>query len=535
MKRSQVSCLGLVLILVLLAMMVGVVGMASRFGSGSPSSAYTVEEQQWLVSNYQLEMRQAAPTVVAYSGIVDLDGLKAEGKVSAPTIATGARESHVTVDMGVRYKQHGGAAVTAYDMDFSGVYLVENPSDQPATLEMGFPFPQNAAVLSGVSLKVDGAEPPKVAYSMQSARWLATLEARQEKRVEIHYRAEGVGSFSYAVPASQRVRDYDLRVTVRGAEEINVPEDALEPTAREDKEGESVLSWRYLNVITNRSVQIELPAKHSVAFAQRVEKLGPFFMPLATAAPFLTALFLLLLAAIARLEALPVALEHGVLLGIGFFLFYPLFILGANFMTSLPGAYVIALLVGGLLVFGYGAWMFGRQLAAVYLLPLLIVFYGLLTRGLTESRYLGVMLVISGVILVGLFMWRVSQKRRPTESISGHLFEPATPAEPEPAEQAVAASPVPVGEASAAASPESEEPLPAPPEGEEALPPPLPKPSERFCIHCGQGVGIEFKFCPQCGEEAQPTRRCARCGLEYVPGDEALSFCPACGEAIPGT
>ncbi len=138
---------------------------------------------------------------------------------------------------------------------------------------------------------------------------------------------------------------------------------------------------------------------------------------------------------------------------------------------------------------------------------------------------LGVMLVISGVILVGLFMLRVSQKHRPAESLSGRLFEVAAPAGPSPAAQAVAAEPTPVEEAGAA----------GPLAGEEPLPPPLPKPSGRFCIHCGQGVGAEFKFCPQCGEEAQPTRRCGRCGLEYVPSDETLSFCPACGEAIPET
>ena len=154
-----------------------------------------------------------------------------------------------------------------------------------------------------------------------------------------------------------------------------------------------MLSWRYLDVITNRSVQVELPAQSNAAFAQRVEKLGPFFMPLVLAAPLLTALFLLLLAAIARLEALPVALEHGVLMGIGFFLFYPLFIFAANFV-DLPGAYFVALVVCGLLAFGYGAWMFGRNLAAIYLLPLLIVFYGLLTRGLTDPRYLGMTPVI---------------------------------------------------------------------------------------------------------------------------------------------
>lgn len=55
---------------------------------------------------------------------------------------------------------------------------------------------------------------------------------------------------------------------------------------------------------------------------------------------------------------------------------------------------------------------------------------------------------------------------------------------------------------------------------------------ERYCIHCGQRMAGGFKFCPACGEAAQATRACKKCGLEYMPGEELPGFCPACGEKL---
>ena len=170
------------------------------------------------------------------------------------------------------------------------------------------------------------------------------------------------------------------------------------------------MSWRYLNTITNRNVQVELPALPRLAYAQRVDRLGQFFLQLALAAPLLTALFLLFWLAAMRLESLRVAREHTVLLGIGFFLFYPLFIFSAGFM-DLPLAFVVSLIVAGALVVGYVVRAIGSQMVTIYLVPLLIVFYCLLTRGLTAPRYLGMMLVISAVVLAALFMWRVSRHK----------------------------------------------------------------------------------------------------------------------------
>jgi predicted RNA-binding Zn-ribbon protein involved in translation (DUF1610 family) len=229
-----------------------------------------------------------------------------------------------------------------------------------------------------------------------------------------------------------------------------------------------------------------------------VEQLGEFFMQLAFAAPFLTALFLLLLWAGMRLEALPVSFAHLALSGIGFFFFYPLLIFTAGFV-DVPLAFVIALIIAGALVLYNSKIVMGGQLAATYLVPLLIVFYGLLTGGLTSARYLGVMLAFSGVLLAGLFIWRVNQQRK--------LLEPAPV-------QDKHAGPAPVQEARSAPSPKPAE------RGESA---------ERYCVHCGQRVELKFKYCPQCGEDTQAMRQCNKCGLDYAPAEDLPAFCPACG------
>ena len=503
-KSFRPGCMSIVLILILLSMMVGSIGLTSQL----PRRVYTTEQETWLAENAQRRVKQSAPefNYFQFSALSDRSPA-----TPVKPVAFGARESHITADIDVRYKEKDGATVTAYDLRFAATYLIANPDAQQAsTVEMNFPFPQTAAVLSDVTFAVDGSEPSGVTYSMQSINWKATLEPGQERQVEVRYRAEGVGSFGYGVPQSQRMRDFDLRVTIRGAQEIQLPESALEPTARQDVAKESVLTWRYLNTITNRNVQVELPARPRLAFAQRVEQLGPFFLQLALAAPLLTGLFLLCWLVIARLESLRVAHEQTVLMGIGFFLFYPLFIFSAGFV-QVSLAFAIALIVAGALVVGFSVRVLGGRLVTVYVIPLLIIFYGLLTRGLTEPRYLGLMLVISSVMLVALFMWRIS-RRKPQAAI----VEEAKPEMPVEEVKPTA----PVQEAQPEAPVEEAKPAPAP----------LVEKVERYCVHCGQRTESSFRFCPQCGKSAQATRQCSRCGLEYIPAGDMPSYCPACGE-----
>jgi len=225
-------------------------------------------------------------------------------------------------------------------------------------------------------------------------------------------------------------------------------------------------------------------------------------------------LFLLCWLAAMRLESLRVAREHLVLLGICFFLFYPLFIFSAGFL-DLPLAFVVSLIVAGALVVGYVVRAIGKQMVTIYLVPLLIVFYCLLTRGLTEPRYLGLMLVVSAVVLAALFMWRVSRHKPQAAATAAPVEEakPTAPVEDEQVAPAVEETAAPV---------------------EQVGPTPLQhdENTERYCAHCGQRIESSFQFCPRCGKDAQVTRQCTHCGLEYIPADNAPSFCPACGNSL---
>jgi len=141
----------------------------------------------------------------------------------------------------------------------------------------------------------------------------------------------------------------------------------------------------------------------------------------------------------------------------------------------------------------------------------------LLTRGLTEPRYLGLMLVISSVALVALFMWRFSRRKPPVvaQAAPAEEVKPDAPVEeinqPALVREANVETPVQEAEPDAARDNDVEE-------------------TRRYCVHCGQQTASGFRFCPQCGQGTQITRQCARCGLEYIPAGDMPSYCPACGE-----
>ena len=144
-KSFRPGCLSIVLILILLGMMVGLIGLTVQL----PRRVYTTEQQQWLSYNSTRRVNQLAPEVNYRLFVMDASGPTALPK----PVAFGARESHITADMDVHYKDHEGATVTAYDLRFAATYLIVNPDAQHAiTMEMNFPFPQTAAVLSEVTL-----------------------------------------------------------------------------------------------------------------------------------------------------------------------------------------------------------------------------------------------------------------------------------------------------------------------------------------------------------------------------------------------
>jgi hypothetical protein len=301
----------------------------------------------------------------------------------------------------------------------------------------------------------------------------------------------------------------------------------------EDVEGEAgeKFAWRYEALIADRDVQVVLPARSS--FVQRVEKLQEPLQALSRFSPLFIASFIACLIGAHRLSGTRLPIEHYLLTGLGFFLFYPaLVFLSGVFELELAAAVALVVITALLTVF-VGRATESRRIGWQTAL-LCGVFFGLFSMGMI-SPLRGLLFTVGGLLLVGMFMLLVARQRPPEPAIEeiaprepsagpgDEVDEMAEPVEATPLEEQSTIEP-----AVEVNAPDIPVTIPVPP-------PPTPPPPSRYCPHCGGPLDEAFAFCPACGRDAKPFHRCSSCGAEhYVSSDTELGHCPACGERMGG-
>jgi hypothetical protein len=433
----------------------------------------------------------------------------------------GALDNHISAELEVRYEDREGVTLTFYDLDFVGLYRIANTAQatmnsetkaeeihaSTITAELFFPFPGTVDMLHNVQFLVDGEEPEDAQYSLQGIRWQTTLSPEEEREIEIRYKAKGVGSFAYSLDHNRRIRNLDAEITVRGAAGTGVPKHALAPSAHTPSDGGDAFSWRYQGLITDQDIAIELPARLSLS--QKVEKMSSLFANLSFLAPALMASFLACLAIALRLSEVRLRLEHYLLMGLGFFLFYPLLIFLASVLGLTAAAALSLLVIGGLVV------VFLRKVESssqpwLYAAFLMVVFLGFFSLGLL-TRWRGLFLTTGGILLVGFFMqlaarFKVEEPPLPSESLEE---AGAKVVEAEMGVEEIGRIAHPAGADAHQVTGET---------------------FEKFCPRCGRGLLPDYTFCPGCGHDERAFLGCQHCGRQHYAADrESLAFCPSCG------
>jgi len=496
LKRISLSA---ALSLILLSLIVAFVAVVGNLRA----QVYTPSQRHFIEDNVYKTIAQRA---------VEVNFVAPAGALMPAFI--GALDNHISAELEVRYEDREGVTLTFYDLDFVGLYRIANSvqamssetkaGEGPAstiTAEFFFPFPGTVDMLHNVQFLVDGEEPADAQYSLQGIRWQTTLSPEEEREIEVRYKAKGVGSFAYSLDHNRRIRNLDAEIKVRGVAGTEVPSHALAPSAHTPSDDGDVFSWRYQGLIADQDIAIELPARLSLS--QKVEKMSPLFAGLSFLAPALMVSFLACLAVAWRLSEVRLRLEHYLLMGLGFFMFYPLLI----FLASVLGLSVAAAL--SLVVFGGLVLVFLRKVESspqpwVYAVFLMVVFLGLFSLGLL-TRWRGLLLTAGGILLVGFFM-QVAARLKAKEPVS-----PLASLEEEGQTVVEAAVAVAV-------------------EAEETAEQVTEETFEKCCPHCGRGLLPDYTFCPGCGHDERAFLGCQHCGRQHYAADrESLAFCPSCG------
>lgn len=520
---SVIFIMGLLVILFIYLLLVSNLG----------TQVYTETQQEYLRYNDSRVVSQASVQLNLYQFDKQLPGFDAFSSsnidmvgVQVPTNFT-VWENQMQAVLQARYEEQTGVSVTVYDLDFESHYHFQHaPTSITTTLELLFPFPGNLETLNGVQLLVDGTEPENVQYTTAHIRWLTTLAPGDEHDVVVKYQANGVNQFVYRLNQDRRTDNLDVQVTVDGLMGSNVPRYSLPETrvTHPTDHSENYI-WQYENLVANRDIQLELPQQ--LSFAQRVAALQDDFVTLAVMAPFLIGLFLAVLAAVLYVQQISLGLPGYLLMGFGFFLFYPLltFLSGiAGLGLAAPAALAVVMVL--LMSFLHRATR-QRQLQG-WLIWLLLVFLGIFSLGML-TPWRGLALTMGGLMLSGTLMLLYAKRPFPVTSIPERkpALEPIT--DTPPSANTDAATNVEVN-ANAPITANAEADLI---ETELTTSSAATPGFHAHCPHCGRGLYDDYSFCPGCGYDGQQIYHCPHCEHEQaVPDLSQSSFCVHCGRNL---
>ncbi len=181
----------------------------------------------------------------------------------APTVGNARREiqperSDVSVTLTYDPKQKGLLWYRTYKAEFSGKYIVKNPTPIPQTIYASFKFPAADARYDAFSL-VFGDKLTDKAPVNGEIRESLLVAPGAEVPLTVAYRATGLNQWVYSLASAKRLKNLHLVMTTNFAE-INIPPFAESPTSRAVKGDGRELQWEYADVIGANAIAMDMPA-----------------------------------------------------------------------------------------------------------------------------------------------------------------------------------------------------------------------------------------------------------------------------------
>ncbi len=181
----------------------------------------------------------------------------------APTGASARREiqpetSDISVALTYEPKQKGLLWYRTYKAEFTGRYVVKNPTPIAQTIYASFKFPAADARYDAFLLRFGDKLTDKAPVNGEIRESLL-LAPGAEAPLVVTYRATGLNQWVYSLKGAKRLKNLHLAMLTNFAE-INVPPFAESPTSRAAAGAGLKLQWDYSDVIGADAIAMDMPA-----------------------------------------------------------------------------------------------------------------------------------------------------------------------------------------------------------------------------------------------------------------------------------
>ncbi len=314
----------------------------------------------------------------------------------APTSGLARREiqplsSDIRVALVYEPKRKGLLWYRTYFADFTGSYVVKNPTQIAQTIYVTFRFPAQDARYDRFSLQFGDKLTDKAPVDGQIRESL-TLAAGAQVPLTVTYHAAGTNGWSYAFGKAKRVQNLHLAMTTDFLD-INIPANAESPTSREREGTGWTLRWDYTDVIGANAVAMDMP---SVRNPGEVAGRMTFFAPVSLL------FFFAVLVIVAVRDRVSLHPMNFFFLAAGCFAFQLLFAYLVD-LLPLTASFLIAAAVSLTLVNGYLWRAAGARFASISLAAqfayMVLFSYSFFFEGLT-----GITITAGAIVTLALLM-----------------------------------------------------------------------------------------------------------------------------------
>jgi hypothetical protein len=300
--------------------------------------------------------------------------------------------SKVTVHLLSNPKQKGLLWFRTYDVDFTGVYEIANPTPIEQMIYVSFQLPHNTGGCYDVSFvlgdRTDIVNPTGNGVLSDAI----IVPAGKSRTLKVAFKTRGLDQWSYDFQNGNRVRNFVLTMST-DFREINFPAGTGSPTKETQTETGWQLEWRYPDVIGAQAIGMSMPD---------VLNPGPVAERVTFYAPVSLLFFGTVLLVLAMARNLPFHPMNFFFIAAGFFSFHLLF---AYLVDVLPlyASFMIAAGVSLLLVCGYIYAFAGRTLS-LWAIGAQFAYMVLFSYSFFIDGYSGLTIAIGSVLTLAFLM-----------------------------------------------------------------------------------------------------------------------------------
>ena len=163
------------------------------------------------------------------------------------------------------YHRIGTKIYTRYEARCGGKVVFHDAGATDEPLLLFIPFPRDTTEARDVSLTFkspsdkEPQKPENVTYHQQGIYWSGAVPKGELITAEVAFVALGRERFEYDLPPARQLREIDISLSLDGGGATRIPDHALQPT----EIGKGRLGWRFTNLVSDRSIIIEIPGAQS--------------------------------------------------------------------------------------------------------------------------------------------------------------------------------------------------------------------------------------------------------------------------------